>query len=177
MINSATSKAFTERVGPLRTGSGEILIDDISIVDESGVVTDSVGIDETIRIRVFYHVESEPPQRAVLNVGINDSSGRQILHFNPMFSGIFASDAPFHIPQMLEITFKNQLCPGEFGVAAGVATLISNPQNNGQTLVDNVIDYCPGGTRFNVRFPDNAIGRDLWGVVHIDYQVSTLSMG
>jgi lipopolysaccharide transport system ATP-binding protein len=175
-LDSARVKAFAERVSPLRTGSGEILIDDISIIDESGSDTDSVGIDEEIRIRVFYHVESAPTQRAVLNVGIMDSSGRQLLHFNPMFSGIFASDAPLHIPQMMEVKFKNQLCPGEFGVAAGVVTLIDNPKHHGQTLIDNVIDYCPGGTRFNVRFPDISIQRDLWGFVHIDYKVSVESM-
>jgi lipopolysaccharide transport system ATP-binding protein len=172
----AKSKAFSERVAPLRTGSGEILIDDISIIDESGSDTDSVAIDEQIRIRVFYHVNSIPLEKAILNVGITDNSGRQILHFNPMFAGIFASDAPLHIPQMMEITFKNQLCPGEFGVEAGVATLFPSPQNNGQTLIDHVIDYCPGGARFSVRFPETPIERDLWGLVHVDYDVMACSV-
>ncbi|MEI8208412.1 MAG: Wzt carbohydrate-binding domain-containing protein, partial [Methylococcales bacterium] len=175
-LDSSRLKAFAEKVSQLRTGSGEILIDDIAIIDESGSDTDSVGIDEEIRIRVFYHVESLPPQKAVLNVGITDSSGRQLLHFNPMFSGIFASDAPLHILQMMEIRFKNPLCPGEFYINAGVATLINNPKNHGQTLIDQVIDYCPSGTLFTVRFPDSSVQLDLWGFVHVDYKVTLQSM-
>lgn len=170
-IDTSKAKAFKERVASLRTGSGEILIDDISIIDESGIETDSVGINEQVRVRIIYHVNSLPPEKCVLNVAITDSSGRQILHFNPMFSGIFASDAPIHTHQMMEVTFMNQLCPGEFGVEAGIATLFQNPQNNGQTLIDHVVDYCPGGTRFKVRFPDRPIEKDLWGVVHVDYNV------
>lgn len=175
-IDTLRLKAFAERVEPLRTGSGEILIDDISIIDETGSDTDSVSIDEQIRIRVLYRVKSLPPDKAVLNVGITDSSGRQILHFNPMFSGLFASDAPANIPQIMEFSFKNPLCPGEYGVMAGIATLFDNPKNHGQTLVDSVIDYCPGAARFSVRFPDSSVLRDLWGVVHVDYKVSALSL-
>ncbi len=175
-IDSLRSKAFAERVESLRTGSGEILLDDICIIDESGSDTDSVGIDEQIRVRVLYRVKSLPPDKAVLNVGITDSFGRQILHFNPMFSGIFASDAPANTPQMMEFSFKNPLCPGEYGVTAGIATLFNNPKNHGQTLVDTVIDYCPGAVRFSVRFPDSSVLRDFWGVVHVDYKVSVLSL-
>jgi lipopolysaccharide transport system ATP-binding protein len=174
--DSARMKAFAERVGPLRTGSGEIRVDDIVVVDEKGMETDSVGIDDQVRIRVFYHVKAPIEQRAVLNVGITDNSGKEILHFNPMFSGIYASDAPLNVPQMMEVTFRNQLCPGEFGVVAGIATLFENPRNHGQTLIDSVIDYCPGGSRFSVRFPDKATERDLWGLVHLDYQVYACSL-
>jgi lipopolysaccharide transport system ATP-binding protein len=175
-IDQARVQAFAERVAALRTGSGEIQVEDISIVDESGTDTDSLGLDEQVRIRVLYRVKSEPPPGAVLNVGITDNFGRQVLHFNPMFSGIYASDAPRNVPQMMEFTFKNLLCPGEYGITAGIATLFDNPKNHGQTLVDSVVDYCPGAVRFNVRFPDDAVERDLWGIVHVDYQVSTRSM-
>jgi lipopolysaccharide transport system ATP-binding protein len=165
-------QAFAERVAPLRTGSGEIMVEDICVIDAAGQDTDSVGIDEQLRIRVFYRVRRAPPPHAVLNLGITDNAGRQILHFNPMFSGYFASDAPLNVPQVMEFSFINPLCPGEYGVTAGIATLFDNPQNHGQTLVDSVLDYCPGGSRFAVRFPDSAIARDLWGIVHVDYQVS-----
>lgn len=175
-LDSAKLAAFAQRVEPLRTGSGEIRIDDICVINESGSETDSISINEQIRLRVFFHVESSPPQQSVLNVGITDNSGRQILHFNPMFFGIFASDAPEHIPQMMEFTFQNPLCPGEFGIVAGVATLINNPKNHGQTLIDSVIDYCPGAARFTVRFPDSSTQRDLWGIVHTDYKVSMQSI-
>lgn len=175
-LDSAKLAAFAQRVEPLRTGSGEIRIDDICVINESGSETDSISINEQIRLRVFFHVKSSPPQQSVLNVGITDNSGRQILHFNPMFFGIFASDAPEHIPQMMEFTFQNPLCPGEFGIVAGVATLINNPKNHGQTLIDSVIDYCPGAARFTVRFPDSSTQRDLWGIVHTDYKVSMQSI-
>lgn len=165
-------QAFAERVASLRTGSGEIMVDDICVIDAAGQDSDSVGIDEQVRIRVFYRVRRTAPPHAVLNVGITDDAGRQILHFNPMFSGHFASDAPLNVPQMMEFSFINPLCPGEYGVTAGIATLFDHPKNHGQTLVDSVLDYCPGGSRFAVRFPDRSIARDLWGIVHVDYQVS-----
>jgi lipopolysaccharide transport system ATP-binding protein len=175
-IDQARVQAFAERVAALRTGSGEIQVEDISIIDESGTDTDSLGLDEQLRIRVLYRVKSTPPPSAVLNVGITDSSGRQILHFNPMFSGIYASNAPRGVPQMMEFTFKNILCPGEYGVTAGIATLFDNPKNHGQTLVDSVVDYCPDAGRFTVRFPDVPVQRDLWGIVHVDYAVTATSL-
>jgi lipopolysaccharide transport system ATP-binding protein len=175
-IDHARVQAFAERVAALRTGSGEIQVEDVTIIDESGTDTDSLGLDEQVRIRVLYRVKSEPPAGAVLNVGITDNAGRQILHFNPMFSGIYASDAPPGVPQMLEVTFRSPLCPGEYGVTAGIATLFDNPKNHGQTLVDSVIDYCPDAARFSVRFPDTPTKRDLWGIVHVDYEVSARSI-
>lgn len=175
-IDHARVQAFAERVAALRTGSGEIQVEDIGIIDESGNETDSIGVDEQVRIRVLYRVKSAPPPGAVLNVGISDNAGRQIMHFNPMFEGIYASDAAPHVPHLLEFTFKNPLCPGEYGVTAGIATLFDNPKNHGQTLIDTVIDYCPDAGRFNVRFPDLPVQRDLWGVVHVDYAVTAQAL-
>jgi lipopolysaccharide transport system ATP-binding protein len=171
-VDNARVQAFAERVAALRTGSGEIQVEDLSVINEAGTETDSLGLDEQVRIRVLYRVKSPPPPGAVLNLGITDNAGRQIMHFNPMFEGIYASDAAPHVPQMLEFTFKNVLCPGEYGVTAGIATLFDNPKNHGQTLIDSVVDYCPDAGRFSVRFPDGPVKRDLWGMVHVDYSVS-----
>ena len=171
-VDNARVQAFAERVAALRTGSGEIQVEDLSLINEAGTETDSLGLDEQVRIRVLYRVKSPPPPGAVLNVGITDNAGRQIMHFNPMFEGIYASEAAPHVPQMLEFTFKNVLCPGEYGVTAGIATLFDNPKNHGQTLIDSVVDYCPDAGRFSVRFPDGPVKRDLWGMVHVDYSVS-----
>jgi lipopolysaccharide transport system ATP-binding protein len=175
-IDQERTRAFAERVAPLRTGSGEILIEDISVIDETGTETDTIGLDEQVKIRVLFRVHSAPPPGAVLNVGITDNLGREIIHLNPMYEGFYASDAPAHIPQMLEFTFNNLLCPGEYGVTAGIATLFDNPQNHGQTLVDSVVDYCPGAVRFTVRFPDTPVQRDLWGVINVDYSVTSQSL-
>lgn len=175
-VDEMRLKAFAERVAPLRSGSGEILIEDINVIDHQGTDTDSVDFDEQLKIRVLYRVHGTPPDKAVLNVAITDNAGRQILHFNPMFAGLYASGAPPHVLQMIEFTFKNPLCPGEYGITAGVATLYNNPKNHGQTLIDHVIDYCPGASRFAVRFPDKPIERDLWGIVHVDYDAFAYSL-
>ena len=175
-FDNARVQAFAERVAALRTGSGEIQVEDVGVINEAGTETDSLGLDEQVRIRVMYRVKSPPPPGAVLNVGITDNAGRQIMHFNPMFEGINASDAPPNVPHMLEFTFKNVLCPGEYGVTAGIATLFDNPKNHGQTLIDSVIDYCPDAGRFAVRFPDFPVKRDLWGMVHVDYSVSAIAL-
>ncbi|XYJ11332.1 ABC transporter ATP-binding protein [Telluria sp. B2] len=176
MLDEARRLAFAERVAPLRSGSGEILIEDINVIDHRGTDTDSVDLDEQLKIRVLYRVHSAPPPKAVLNVSITDNSGRQILHLNPMFAGLYASDATPNVLQMIEFTFKNPLCPGEYGVTAGIATLYNNPQNHGQTLVDQVVDFCPGACRFAVRFPDYPVERDLWGIVHVDYEAFAYSI-
>lgn len=175
-VDDRRLRAFAERVASLRTGSGEVRIDDISVVGEDGSDTDSVGVDERLRIRVIYHVRSRPSDKAILNIGVTDRAGTQILHFNPMFSGIFASDAPPEIPQMLEVSFRNPLCPGEYGVVAGIASLFDNPRNYGQTLIDRVIDYCPGGARFSVRFPDRVVEKDFWGIVHVEHEFTSTSL-
>jgi len=169
--DDARRTAFADRVAQLRTGSGEIKIEDISIIDHNGVDTDTVELAEQLRVRIFYRVMELPPPGAVLNLSITDDAGRQILHFNPMFAGVYASDAAPHVLNMIEFSFKNPLCPGEYGVTAGIATLYDNPKNHGQTLVDSVVDYCPGASRFSVMFPANPIARDLWGIVHVDYEV------
>lgn len=175
-IDQARSQAFAERVAALRTGSGEILIDDLVLIDSQGQECDSIGLEEPVRIRVFYHVVGATLEKAVLNVGITDNAGRQILHMNPMFAGVYASDATPQVPQMMELSFVNPLCPGEYGITAGIATLFDHPSNHGQTLVKSVIDYCPDAGRFAVRFPDQPVSRDLWGIVHIDYQVTAQSI-
>jgi lipopolysaccharide transport system ATP-binding protein len=176
VLDETRRKAFSERVGPLRSGSGEILIEDINVIDHQGTDTDSVDFDEQLKIRVLYRVQGPAPAKAVLNVAITDDAGRQIVHLNPMFAGLYASDAPPHVLQMIEFTFKNPLCPGEYGVTAGIATLYDNPKNHGQTLVDHVVDYCPGASRFAVRFPDHPVNRDLWGIVHVDYEAFAYSL-
>jgi len=170
--DDARRAAFAARVAPFRTGSGDIMIDDIVLIDASGTETDSIEIDGEIRVRVFFHVERPTAEKAVLNLGIADARGNQIVHFNPSFFGFHASDAPPHVPHVIEFTFQNLLCPGEYGLMAGIASLYRHPQRHGQTLIENVIDHCPGGARFTVRYPDAPVPRDFWGVVHIPYRAS-----
>jgi lipopolysaccharide transport system ATP-binding protein len=168
--------AFAARVEPLRTGSGEILIDDISLIDQSQMETDVVEFGSMIRVRVYFHVETPTPDRCVLSLGINDPYGRQLLHFNAGIRGLFASDAAPHVQQMYEFVIDNTLCPGEFGLVAGVAKLGQHPQNIGQTMIERVIDYCSGGARFSVPYPLETPDHDLWGVVHVDYSVTGQSL-
>lgn len=174
--DGARQAAFSSRVEPLRTGSGEIRIDDICLVDKQGAETDSVDINCEMRVRVFFHANFAPPARSPLTLGVTDSSGRQILHFNSAVHGLYASDAAPHIGHMMEFVFSNPLCPGEYGLIAGVCVLTDHPRNKGLTLVTNVIDYCVGGARFSVRFPEERVSRDLWGVVHTDYSVAMHSL-
>ncbi|WP_186209423.1 ABC transporter ATP-binding protein [Burkholderia gladioli] len=175
-VNIARSRAFSSRVEPLRTGSGEIRIDDINLIDADGKECDSVDILRPMRVRVFFHVESHPPERSTLSLGITDSSGRQIMHFSSAVQDIFASDAAPHVQHMMEFVFANPLCPGEYGLIAGVGVTAKHPENEGQSLVTSVIDYCVGGARFSVRFPADPVRRDLWGIVHVDYDVAMHSL-
>jgi lipopolysaccharide transport system ATP-binding protein len=176
VIDSLRFKAFKERIEPLRTGSGEIRIDDIVVLDDNGAGTDSIPFDVKTCVRVFFHIESTPPEQSVLTLGITDSSGKQLLYFSSASHNIYASSAPPHIPQVIDFTFMNPLNPGEYGLVAGIGVLAEHPQNYGQSLVESVIDYCVGGARFAVRFPDKKTSKDLWGVVHTNYSVSSISL-
>lgn len=175
--DGARRKTFAERVDALRTGSGEIRIEDISLVSAHGQDTDSIEIRERIRIRVFFKVKSPPPSSAALSVGVTDTYGRQIFHFNSALKGILASDVPPHSEAVIEFEFENTLCPGEYGIIAGVGTLERHPQNNDLSVPVSVIDYCVGGARFSVRFPHSETGEyDLWGVVISEYSVSMTNL-
>ena len=171
-IDHARHKAFKERVAPLRTGSGEARIQDIALVDVDGIDTDSLEFNAKCRVRVFFRVESTLPEGCALTLGVTDSSGRQILHFNSASKGAFLSSNGLHVLRVLEFEFANQLCPGEYGFIAGIGTFVKSPKNNGQSLIDKITDYCAGGARFSVRFPVENSNQDLWGLVHVPYSVS-----
>jgi lipopolysaccharide transport system ATP-binding protein len=165
-------KAFEERVAPLRTGSGDARIQDIALVGEDGAETDSVPFHSRCRVRVFYRVERDLPANCGLTLGVTDSSGRQVLHFNSASHGISVSSDGSRVLRVVEFEFVNPLCPGEYGLIAGIGTFSSNPLNNGQRLVDEIIDYCIGGARFAIRYPDEESSHDLWGLVHLSYSVN-----
>ena len=176
VVDKLRSRAFKDRVEPLRTGSGEIRISDINIIDAEGCETDSIPFASKTIVRIFYRVESELLEEASMTLGITDKSGNQILHFNSSLQGIYASAAPLHIPQVIEFAFINPLCPGEYGIMAGITLLQKHASEPYRTIIDTVVDYCAGGTRFSVNAPIDEIDRDLWGVVHVDYDVRKLSL-
>jgi len=175
-VDNSRFSAFRERVEPLRTGSGEIRIDDLVILDEHGSETDSLKFDSDTCIRVVFHLESERPDDAAMTVGIMDNSGRQLVHFNSALSEIYASGRPLHIPQAIDFSFRHNLCPGEYSLVAGISVLHQHPAEKGKTMIETVIDYCAGGARFSVLPPATEVNKDLWGVVHIDYSVASRSL-
>lgn len=166
-LEPARQAAFAERVAPLRTGSGEIRIDDISILRADRSESDSVDVQEHLAIRVVFHVEKPIERRCALGVGITDLSGREIFHFSSADHDLYPSDVPPGVPTMIEFAFDNTLCPGEFGLIAGIAVLEPHPVHRSQSLTTHVIDYCVGGARFSVAHPPEG-SKDLWGLVHVD---------
>lgn len=168
--------AFEERVSPLRTGSGEARIQDIALVGEDGADTDSIGFNSKCRVRVFYRVDRELSEGYALTLGITDSTGRQVLYFNSASQGIYISSAGLHVLRVVEFSFHNPLCPGEYGLVAGIGLLSEHPTNKGQSLIQDLTDYCIGGARFSVRFPDKDTAHDLWGLVHVPYSAAEWSL-
>src|SRR5262249_54139502 len=145
LMDRTRHKAFEERVAPLRTGSGEARIQNIALIDNNGSDTDSIGFHTRCRVRVFYRVELPMPDGAALTLGVTDSSGRQVLHFNSASQRVFLSTDGFRGLRGLraiEFQFDNPLCPGEYGLIAGIGSFVRNPRNNGQRIVEEVIDYC-----------------------------------
>jgi len=172
----ARHQAFEERVAPLRTGSGEARIVDIALVDELGIDTDSLPMDARCTVRVFYAASAPLPPDCALTLGVTDSAGRQLLHFSSAATSVFLPGDGAHVLRVVEFKFANPLSPGEYGFIAGIGTFVANPRNHGQFLTDRIIDYVAGGARFSVRFPDQPVNQDLWGVVHPPYAVAEYSL-
>lgn len=177
-IDHERHKAFEARVAPLRTGSGEAKIQDIALIDKDGIDTDSIAFNTMVRVRVYYKIEREIRTGCALTLGVTDTSGRQVIHFSSATKGMYLSSDEMHVLRVFEFEFQNQLCPGEYGLIAGIGTFIESPNNHGQSLIDEITDYCAGGARFSVRFPNKDTGEvlDLWGLVHIPYSVSELKL-
>ena len=165
-VDHARHQAFEERVAPVRTGSGEARIVDISLVGEDGVETDSLALDATCLVRVFYRAHADLPADCALTLGVTDSTGRQLLHFNSKVSKTHLPQSGGHMLRVVEFRFDNPLSPGEYGFIAGIGTFMPNPRNHGQYVTSLIVDYVAGGARFSVRFPDHPANLDLWGVVH-----------
>ena len=165
-IDHARHQAFEERVAPVRTGSGEARIVDNALVGEDGAETDSLGLDARCLVRVFYRTSAELPAECALTLGVTDSTGRQLLHFNSRLSDVYLPQNGGHMLRVVEFRFDNPLSPGEYGFIGGIGTFTTNLRNHGQYVTEHIVDYVAGGARFSVRFPDNPVNLDLWGVVH-----------
>ncbi|GAB2921162.1 ABC transporter ATP-binding protein [Paraburkholderia jirisanensis] len=175
-IKSPHKLAFADRVAPLRTGTGEIRIDDIGIVDSNGEDTDSVPMDLPIRVRVSFHVVSPPTEPCALSLAITDQTGRQIIYFNAIVHDADVAQATPQIEHMVEFSFDNPLCPGEYGLVSGITVQAPAGVSPGRNVIVQVIDHCAGGARFTVRFPPHDDKRDLWGIVHVPCTVRMVSL-
>jgi lipopolysaccharide transport system ATP-binding protein len=170
--DGARRSAFSDRVASLRTGSGEIRIEDIVVVNADGVETETLDFDTTATIRIWFRATQALDERANIGLGVTDSRGMEIVHFSSCSKEVFASDAACHAAHMVEFTFQNPLCPGQYGINAGIGILVENPLKNGQKIVERVIDYCAGASCFTVSAPEEKSERNLWGIVHVDYAVA-----
>lgn len=169
-VNAARSLVFSQRVEPLRTGSGEVRIEDIVLLDKAGSETDELVFGEPATIRVFYRCLKRFDRTPSLTVGITDVTGKQLVHFNSATSGTYVQ-ADLSVSQMMEFSFINTLCPGDYGLIGGIGVLSRHTMQKSRTVIDHLLDYCAGGTRFSVTDVSDAIDVDLWGVVAIEYQV------
>lgn len=158
--------AFAERVAALRTGSGQARIVDIRIVDEQDNDTDTLGFRTPCRIQVLYQTHEALTQTYAIAVGITDQNGTQLMHFNSQEQGLYLVAEPSSAIHMMEFAFTTALCPGEYGLISGISTFVENPVQPGQLLLNEVVDYCAGGARFAVRYPEPDLSLNVWGVVH-----------
>ena len=165
--------SFESRVAPLRTGSGEVRIHDLALIDDEGNDTDTVEFERTHMIRIVLHIDKEVPPRTALAIGVTDQSGRQLVHINSLDHDIDLHDFRAGAQEIVEMTYHCPLCPGEYGLIAGIATMMENPTRRNQLLTESVVDYCVGGARFAIRYPTDQGGRDLWGLVAVRAQVTT----
>jgi lipopolysaccharide transport system ATP-binding protein len=167
----ALHQAFAARIAPLRTGSGEVRMQYIAVLDENDQETDHLPFGSQVRVRLVYQVQQAFSGQFSITLGITDSSGRQLMHFNAASEGVFIpSEAAGGGLRQVDFDFACPLCPGEYGLIAGIGTFTENPVNPGQLMVAQVVDYCAGGNRFAIGYPEAR--QNLWGVVHVPHAVS-----
>ena len=170
------ARAFADRVEPLRTGGGEARITDLALYDEEGNPTDSIGFRQPHLLRAFFRLFSMVPPNTSLNIGLTDNGGKQICHFSSLVHGVDLATLEVGKPYAIEFRYPCSLCPGEYGVQAGISSMYGHPGRHGQMLVDRVMDYCVGGARFNIRYPETQTRDDLWGVVAFNYSLELLAL-
>ena len=158
---------FKERVDPLRTGSGEVVTCDIALIGSNGDTTDSLEFEESIKVRVYYQVLRPFQGELAVTLGITDSTGKQLVHFNSIEQQISIDSSSDSAVQMIEFAFVNPLCPGNYGLITGIGTFFLHPTLKGQWNVQHIVDYCAGGARFSVRYPHLGEGRNLWSLLHV----------
>ena len=130
-LDAARAQVFEQKVEAFRTGSGEIQIDYLELVNECSSETDVAKFNSYLRIRVFYHKNKQVSGQVNVGVGIVDQRGTEILHFSSSSAGVYASDCALNTPMVLEFSFKNILCPGNYSINAGMGILAPNPLRNG----------------------------------------------
>lgn len=166
----ALHQAFAARIAPLRTGSGEVRMQYIALLDENDQETDHLPFGSQVRVRLIYQVQQGCDEKFSITLGITDSSGRQLMHFNAASEGVFIPTNAVGSLRQIDFDFSCPLCPGEYGLIAGIGTFTENPVNPGQLMVGQVVDYCAGGNRFAISYPEER--QNLWGVVHTPHAVA-----
>lgn len=175
--DAGRQKAFAERVAPLRTGSAEIRVVDIELIDEHGGETDTIPFEGRARVRVYFEVLKPTSGNVAVTLGVFDKNGGQIMHFNSLVHGVDVSTLAERNTYAVEFSFACPLVPGEYGLAAGVSEMKKSLVTNAQMITDSVIDYCVGGARFSVMQPAVTDNRDLWGICYAHCDVSVVCIG
>lgn len=168
---SQRHRLFEERVAPLRTGSGEVSIVDIELLTPAGEETDTLPFDSDVRVRVLYRVNQALGLELAITLGVSDSNGLQVMHFNSASEGLYVENGVSDSLHCMEFAFHLPLCPGEYGLNAGVASFFTNPSCKGQLIIQSLVDACVGGARFRIQYPQDGAGMNLWGVVHSAFSV------
>lgn len=169
---SERHRLFEERVAPLRSGSGEVRIVDIELLTATGEETDTLPFDSDVRVRVLYRVNQPLGMDLGVTLGVSDRNGLQIMHFNSASEGVYVEKGGADSLHCVEFAFHLPLCPGQYGLNAGIALCFQNPANKGQLMLDQVIDGCFGGSRFQVVYPNEEQGKNLWGLVYSPFVVT-----
>lgn len=169
-------KAFADRVAPLRTGSGEVLIVDIEVINEQAGETDTIPFESDALIRVYFKVIKKVKGQIAIALGVYDMNGTQVLHFNSLSHGVNAATLDEHNSYAIDFKFKCSLIPNEYGLSAGVSNMEKSVFGSSKMVVENVIDYCVGGGRFCVEHPDSVQDIDLWGLWYSECSVELVKL-
>lgn len=174
-VSEERASAFIRRVSTLRTGSGELRIDDVEILDSFSTPTIHVPFESELNIRIHFSYLSRICDQVDIGVGIADSRGVEIIHHSLASIGRDAREIGIGKAGVIDLRSKNVLCPGQFSVNVGANTLVSHPTLTGQKLVGSVFDLCIGAAEFEVQQPRERSALNLWGIVRSEFKLEIQS--
>lgn len=163
------SAEFARRVEHLRQGTGECRVTDVRLLDAEGRDLERAHFGQALTVRVCVRGRGPIPPNVSIGVGINDSSGLQILQFMSGDEGVYLEGQGPSPTFVVDFSFENCLAYGEYSVNVGIGQLAAIPTFPAHKHSETVLDATFGGLVFLALHNEKV---RVWGKVRIPVRVT-----